>query len=229
MSKFNARFDILPPVQRALWPSLAGATQLGMVLYGGTAIAMRLGHRLSIDFDFFSANDLPSRAVLDQAFPFLAEAQVLQAEKDTLTVLAKPSAGFATGVKLQFFGGISFGRVGTPQFSHDGAVEVASLEDLMSTKLKVVMQRIAVKDYRDIAAMIAAGAALEQGLADARQMYGPAFQPSEALKALTYFHGRDMDELPLHDREVLIHAVSRVRELPQAHILNRSLSSASRL
>jgi hypothetical protein len=39
--------EILPPAQR-----------LGFVLYGGTAIALRLGHRSSVDFDFFTADPL---------------------------------------------------------------------------------------------------------------------------------------------------------------------------
>lgn len=50
-------------------------------------------------------------------------------------------------------------------------------------------QRVEAKDYRDIAAMIQAGAELEQGLASAKALFGPAFQPSESLKALVYFQG----------------------------------------
>ncbi|WP_373321508.1 nucleotidyl transferase AbiEii/AbiGii toxin family protein [Rivihabitans pingtungensis] len=37
---------------------LAQASKLGFVLYGGTAIALRLGHRESVDFDFFSDRPL---------------------------------------------------------------------------------------------------------------------------------------------------------------------------
>lgn len=52
---FTPRLDVLPPAQQALWPRLRAAAGLGFVLYGGTAIALRLGHRASVDFDFFSA------------------------------------------------------------------------------------------------------------------------------------------------------------------------------
>lgn len=51
--------DVLPPAQQAIWPELRPAPGLGYCLYGGTAIALRLGHRFSIDFDFFSARPLP--------------------------------------------------------------------------------------------------------------------------------------------------------------------------
>lgn len=50
--------DILPMAQRRLWPQLGNAPKLGFVLYGGTAIALRLGHRDSVDFDFFSERPL---------------------------------------------------------------------------------------------------------------------------------------------------------------------------
>ena len=43
---FQAHLEILPEAQRRLWRELRPTVQLGFVLYGGTAIALRLGHRL---------------------------------------------------------------------------------------------------------------------------------------------------------------------------------------
>jgi len=48
--------DILPPAQRRLWDTGLGVPR-HFVLYGGTALALRLGHRQSVDCDFFSAGD----------------------------------------------------------------------------------------------------------------------------------------------------------------------------
>jgi hypothetical protein len=45
---------VLPQAQRVLWPSLS-QVPTGFVLYGGTALALRLGHRQSVDFDFFTS------------------------------------------------------------------------------------------------------------------------------------------------------------------------------
>ena len=50
---FVPNLDGLPAPQRALWPELA-ATPDSFTLYGGTVLARRLGHRASVDFDFFS-------------------------------------------------------------------------------------------------------------------------------------------------------------------------------
>ena len=41
-----------------------------------------------------------------------------------------------------------------PLETSDGALLVASLDDLLATKLKAVLDRAEVKDYRDIARMI---------------------------------------------------------------------------
>jgi Nucleotidyl transferase AbiEii toxin, Type IV TA system len=49
--------DILPAPQRRLWADL-DAVPSRFVLYGGTAVALRLGHRASIDFDFFTSQPL---------------------------------------------------------------------------------------------------------------------------------------------------------------------------
>jgi len=56
-------------------------------------------------------------------------------------------------LKVSFFGTIGFGRIGEPECTDDGTVQVATLDDLMATKVKVILQRIEAKDYRDIAAM----------------------------------------------------------------------------
>ena len=93
-------------------------------------------------------------------------------------------------------------------------LNVASLDDLMATKLKVLLQRIEAKDYKDIAAMLEAGASLARGLAGASQMYKGAFQPSESLKALVYFEGGDLELLTTREKEVLIGAAQKVRDLP---------------
>lgn len=68
--KIKPCMDILPPAQKRLWPELRNAQHLGFTLYGGTAIALRLGHRESVDFDFFSEKPL-DREAIKAAFPFM--------------------------------------------------------------------------------------------------------------------------------------------------------------
>jgi hypothetical protein len=193
------------------------------VLYGWTAIAVRLGHRSSVDYDFFTDQPL-NRQALYAAFPFLHQSTLLQDTPDTLMALVPPSAPSDQHVKISFFGTLSFGRVGVPQLTDDGIVQVAAFEDLMATKVKVILQRIEAKDYQDIAAMIRSGIDLSQGLANARALFGPAFQPSESLKALVYFEGGDLHRLTQEKRTILIEAASSVRALPAVSIRGYALA-----
>ncbi|MDR2613706.1 MAG: nucleotidyl transferase AbiEii/AbiGii toxin family protein [Candidatus Accumulibacter sp.] len=69
--KFRPCMEISPPAPQCFWPELHNAPNLGFTLYGGTAIALRPGHRVSIDFDFFPEKPL-DREAIKAAFPFVA-------------------------------------------------------------------------------------------------------------------------------------------------------------
>src|SRR3546814_3853564 len=77
---------ILPAQQQRLWPELA-ALPSHFVLYGGTAVALRLGHRVSVDFDFFSDVSL-GEADKQEILGLFRVGSVLQNDRNTLTFLA---------------------------------------------------------------------------------------------------------------------------------------------
>jgi hypothetical protein len=203
--------NILPAAQRELLPALSPVKDFGFVLYGGTAIALRLGHRESVDFDFFTSRKLDADQLVE-SLPFLRSSQPSQNSSNTFEVVTK------SGVKVSFFGGLDFGRVGDPDVTDDGGLAVASLDDLMAHKLKVILQRNEAKDFKDIAAMCRAGVSVETGLAAAQQMFAPTFPPQDSLRAMTYWVGGDLDSLPKSDRETLHVASARVRRLPDVLI-----------
>jgi len=145
--------------------------------------------------------------------------RVIQEEVNTLTVLAPG------GVKVSFFGGLGWGRFGHPELTDDSVLMVASINDLMGTKLKALLQRVEAKDYHDIATMIRSGASLEKGLAIAEKMFAPAFAAAPALKALTYFEGGDLSALPNETKAILVKAVGQVSELPELAPLSARLDS----
>lgn len=226
MAALQPRLDVLPAAQRALWHELQGVKSLGWVLYGGTAIALRLGHRASVDFDFFNDKRLDSQR-LAEACPGLDRSTVVQERPETLTVLM-PAEAERTPVKVSFFGGLGFGRVGEPDVTSDGVLEVASADDLLAHKLKVLLQRVEARDYLDIAALLDSGLHLDRGLASARALFEGAFQPSESLKALVYFEGGDLHTLPPPVKETLIAVARRVRDLPTAQRVSETLSASGR-
>ncbi|MDY7576134.1 nucleotidyl transferase AbiEii/AbiGii toxin family protein [Actimicrobium sp. CCI2.3] len=227
MGRFKPWMAILPEAQRQLWSELQPTQALGFVLYGGTAIALRLGHRQSVDFDFFTEKPLDKKAIFF-AFDFLQQAITLQDEPNAFTVLVPAGELSDQQVKISFFGTIGFGRVAAPDLTEDGILEVASMDDLMATKVKVILQRVEAKDYRDIAAMINGGVSLSKGLAAAKAMFGQSFQPSESLKAMVYFQGGDLDQLTSDEKKTLINAASNVRDLPDVTITSRQLSLSTK-
>jgi hypothetical protein len=221
MSRFDPHLAILPEAQRAIWPLFAPAKPLGLVLYGGTAVALRLGHRNSVDFDFFTEKPLDFKQI-ERSFAFMQSAQIVQSQPDTLSVLAPTPAG---NVQVSFFGSITNGRVGTPELTKDGVLEVASPLDLLATELKVIQQRLEAKDYSDIAAILRSGLRLEDGMAAAAELYTPSLQPSEAVKALTYFEGGDLKNLSAVDKNLLSRAASKIYRIPAIALRSSSLSA----
>src|SRR5262245_7457956 len=145
---FKPQLHILPPAQRLLWDELH-AVPADFVLYGGTAIALHLGHRESIDFDFFSPEPF-SPAQLYDTVPFLAGAEITQQAKNTLTCLIDRGGP----VKVSFFGVPQVGRVEKPHVAEGNRLKVASLVDLAGIKAAVVQQRAEAKDYVDLDALM---------------------------------------------------------------------------
>jgi hypothetical protein len=190
-AKFTPRLDILPLPQRRLWDELAGVPP-EFVLYGGTAIALHLGHRQSIDFDFFGDRAFdPTRLVSE--VPFMADALITQREPNTLTGIVDRDGD----VKVSFFGVPNIRRLVPPHAAPDNRLKVASLLDLAGTKASVVQARAEARDYIDMDALMTSGGIdLPTALAAGRAIYGPQFNPEITLKALSFFDDGNLRRLP---------------------------------
>jgi hypothetical protein len=180
-TNFVPCLDILPDAQRRLWPEL-GDTPADFTLYGGTAIALRLGHRQSVDFDFFAQTRFEPDALLKK-IPYLKGAVVRQSSPDTLTTTVDRGGP----VQVSFFGGLGLGQVEAPDFIENPKLAIASLIDLAGTKAKAIIQRVEPKDYTDIhMLMTKGGTPLASMLAAASIIFGPQLNPLDALKAIAY-------------------------------------------
>jgi Nucleotidyl transferase AbiEii toxin, Type IV TA system len=215
MPKFLPKLDVLPLPQRKVWAELAEIPNM-FTLYGGTAIALHLGHRQSIDFDFFGDSAF---APLDLAstLHFLKNGTVLQSEPNTLTMLIDR----AGPVKISFFGVPRLKRIKPPHVASDNGLQIASLLDLAGTKVTVVQQRAEAKDYIDVDAILSNGEVnLAVALSAAQQIYGSVFSPQNALKALTYFADSELQNLPKELKQRLVAAVRAVDldQLPKLEV-----------
>jgi hypothetical protein len=162
------------------------------VLYGGTALALHLGHRESVDFDFFADRsiDVPT---LEAEVPFLAASKITQRDKNPLSALVDRGGP----VKVFFFAVPRLGRLTQPYVSEDNGLKIAALLDLAGTKVSVVQVRAEAKDYLDIHALMNIGkVSLSTALVAAQRLYGSSFNPEITLKALSYFDDGNLRDLP---------------------------------
>lgn len=202
MSIFVPKLALLPPPQRQLWPEL-DATPRQFTLYGGTALALRLGHRASVAFDFFSRQSFEPDQ-LAETIPYLRGAERVQIAPNTLTCRVERNGP----VLVSFFGSLNLGQVAPPDQAEGTTLFVASLLDLAGTKVAVVQQPAENKDYLDIDALLQHGVALPTALAAGRIVYGNRFNPVITLKALSYFD--DLPSLPADVKARLSAAAARV-------------------
>jgi hypothetical protein len=200
----NPRLDILPAAQRILWPELSEIPP-DFVLYGGTALALRLGHRTSEDFDFFS-NQTFQPDELERRIPFLAGSTRLQSSPNTLVSQVDRNGP----VKVSFFGGLTLRRVQDPETVDDPRLAIASLLDLAATKVKVVQDRAETKDYIDLSRLLEEGIDLGSALGAAVAVYGRTFNPLLSLKALSYFADGDLASLADRIKSRLAEAVRKI-------------------
>jgi hypothetical protein len=199
---FIPNLATLPAQQRALWPEL-GKTPDAFTLYGGTALALRLGHRASVGFDFVS-NATFDPDQLAREVPYLSDAERVQLAPNMLTCRVDRGGP----VLVSFFGGLGLGQVAAAEQAGDVLLHVASLLDIAGTKAAVVQKRAEARDYLDIDALLRHGIDLPTVLSAGTVVYGRKFNPLITLKALSYFD--DLPALPAEVRARLRKAVEGV-------------------
>jgi hypothetical protein len=181
---------IMPPAQRELWP-LLGDVPDGFVLYGGTGLALHLGHRASADFDFFSAGSFVPTDLLAE-LAWLGRVTINQAAPGSLDL----STG--TGVRFSFLGGMALQVVAEPSIAVENGLVIASVFDLAGTKAKAILDRSEWKDYVDIATLLRAGHRVPDIIGYATAIFEPLFEFPAAtfLRALVYFAAGTAPDVP---------------------------------
>src|ERR1700733_11302212 len=210
MKQFHPHLEILPPAQARLWQELSTLPDQ-FVLYGGTALALHLGHRNFVAFDFYAREPL-NLSQLEGEIPFLAGAKIIQREKNTLSAIVERG----DPVKVSFFGVPKLPQLEPAHVVEENNLKVASLLDLAGTKASVIQVRAEAKDYLDLDALMRLGEVdLATALSAAHALYGPTFNPEVTLKALSYFDDGNLRELP---NDLKLRLVEAAREIDLDHL-----------
>jgi len=148
------------------------------ILYGDTALGLRMGHRGSPDFELKSAKDFEPE-LLQDSIPFLRDATVLESARNHLKV----AVGGPTPVEMTSMAARRSLRFIAGQASN--GLPVASLADLTAAKMYTISGQPRQEDYRDIGALIHEGVPLNDMIGYGTAVYGADFDHKEALKNLT--------------------------------------------
>ncbi len=166
------------------------ADEEGFYLAGGTALALQLGHRRSVDFDWFTSEALEpmrlARLLVDRGVPFTASSSA----RGTLH-------GSVRGIRVSFLE-FRYPLLEPALASPELGCKLAGLRDIGAMKLAALAQRGARKDFHDIVALGRAGLHLEELLASYRGRFG-VHDIGHVLVALTYFEDADRAPEPILD------------------------------
>ena len=158
----------------------------GFYLAGGTALTLRLGHRRSLDLDFFSAVGFEPNRMIERLRSMNREVTVRSQESDTLHVdfdSAKVSF-LAYDYPLLF-----------PLSDYEG-VDIADPRDIACMKINAISGRGVRRDFIDLYAITQI-----YGLSELLELFdrkygGIKFSRIHLLKALTHFEDAEKDTSP---------------------------------
>jgi hypothetical protein len=156
-------------------------------LAGGTALALHLGHRRSVDFDWFSERPLADPLRL------AAEVRASGVPLEVTGVDRGTLHARSAGVRVSFLE-YRYPLLAPLVATRLPGVRLASLEDIAAMKLAAVAQRGSRKDFVDVYA-IGTLLGLEDMMALYRRKYGVR-DVGHVLVALAYFDDAEDERMP---------------------------------
>ena len=178
---------------RKIWEQCAFLKDKDFYLAGGTALALQLGHRKSIDLDFFSDVPIKKTLLADIEKNFNTTATVIFKTTDELTIEIK-------GVKITF---LYYPFPLLADKVETGIISLASVRDIASMKAYALGRRQAIKDYVDLYCILSNGVvSLHEIIDDAKTKYNDAFNGRLFLEQLAYTDDLDNDVIDWLAKEV---------------------------
>lgn len=180
-NKIYMHLEILDPKRKKLLSKFGFLNKQGFYMAGGTALAMQIGHRTSLDFDFYTEKKFNPRKFRERIDKKFENVQEIFIAEDSLELNIN-------GIKVSFFW-YPYGLI-------KSAVEIegvkfASKEDIAAMKILAISQRGKKRDFIDISFLIKEFG-IEQVFEFTKEKY-PAFNIYVGLQGLIYFQDADND------------------------------------
>lgn len=174
----NTHLDILDKNRQRLLQKLIPYTQ-GFVLGGGTALALQLMHRKSLDFDFFSPSQIPKK-LLEKISQEIKIKNIVVDTKDELTFFTDE------GIKITFLN-YPFGHY-DKNLKLENGLSVFSVQEIALQKAYAIGRRGEYRDYFDLYSILNGRYInLSQIITGAKKIYQNVFDEKIFLEQLVYF------------------------------------------
>ena len=153
-------------------------------LVGGTAIALHIGHRRSIDFDMFKLSPINHKKNLDKLNASGFSYTVTRRVEEQMNLIVND-------VKVTFFQ-YPFAIKATAKF--ENIFRIPSLIDLAAMKAYALGRRSKWKDYVDLFFLVTEHYTIKQISARATEIFGELFSEKLFRSQLCYFDDVDYTE-----------------------------------
>lgn len=156
-----------------------------MRLVGGTALALQLGHRQSIDLDFFSTSPIDQDKIIS-IFRQMGTCVINNQTKNILQV-------DLNGIKVDVVDYSQYDWIDEPIYEE--GLSLASAKDIAAMKINAIIGRGTRKDFVDLYVLLQ-----RYSLKEIMEYYHikyPDYSEYRALLSLTYFDDADQQSMPI--------------------------------
>lgn len=159
-------------------------------LVGGTALALQLGHRISVDIDLFTNTDFYSSDIIEHLKKDFNIQIIETKEKNTLNLNVKTIDN--SYVKVDF---IKYSYPLINKIQEIDGIRLLSLEDIIAMKLSALANRGAKKDFYDIYEVLKTFSIFQ-----IIEFFNKKYQDIETfylIKSLSYFEDAEIELDPI--------------------------------
>ena len=155
-------------------------------LAGGTALALHLGHRTSIDLDFFTESEVEEMTTVD----YLRKAGDLRLDQMGSGTIV----GSLDGVRISFF---KYPYRLLESLTEWNGLKVASIYDIALMKMVAIFQRGSIKDFIDLFFVAREFKPIDALITELSIKYvGVQFNTNHILRSLCYFEDAENEPMP---------------------------------
>ena len=179
--------NVLPELQFTLFKDLSAHSFIhDFYLAGGTCLALQIGHRRSIDFDFFTPNDFNTSIIVNK-LNSIGSYERSSEDRNTIN-------GSLNGMRISFFG-YNFKLIDDVRIL--SGIKLAGLKDIAAMKLEAIAGRGSRKDFIDMFFLLKKYS-LEEIFSFHTEKYGIGLSNQyHHLKSLVYFEDAETEAMPV--------------------------------